>query len=286
MKKFIYTIILTVFFTVSAFAQLQLPQESNKAAVSQTVGDTIISITYFRPNVKGRKVWGDLVPFDKVWRSGANNATVFEISNDVTVNGQPLPKGKYSLHSIPTTNDVTLIFNKTWDQWGSFNYDEKQDQLRVKVKPQITTVPRETLMYEFEGVKDNSTDAVLSWEKWRIPFTVNVGDVYGRTLAQIRSAIQARKAEDVRPLNQGAGYVFASKKKENYEEALGWLDTSIKVKEGFGNLSAKARLLNEMGKKKEAIAAGEKAIQVGKAASPAANTADFEKTLAEWKSSK
>jgi tetratricopeptide (TPR) repeat protein len=286
MKKFIYTTILTAFFAVSAFAQLQLPQESNKATVSQVVGDTTISITYFRPNVKGRTVWGDLVPYDKVWRSGANNATVFEINNDVTINGQALPKGKYSLHSIPTATDVTLIFNKTWDQWGSFNYDEKQDQLRVKVKPQTTNVSRETLMYEFEGVKDNSTEAILSWEKWRIPFTVNVGDIYSRTLGQIRNAIQTRATDDVRPLNQGAGYVFASKKKENYDEALGWLDTSIKTKEGFGNLSAKARLLAEMGKKKEAIATGEKAIQVGKAASPAANTADFEKTLAGWKAGK
>lgn len=286
MKRFIYLTIFTIVFSVSAFAQLQLPQESNKAAVSQIVGDTTISITYFRPNVKGRKIWGDLVPYDKVWRSGANNATVFEVNNDVTINGQQLPKGKYSLHSIPTANDVTLIFNKTWDQWGSFNYDEKQDQLRVKVKPQMASAPRETLMYEFEAVKDNSTAAVLSWEKWRIPFNINVGDVYGRTLAQIRSAVQTRKADDVRPLNQGAGYILASKKKENYEEALGWLDTSIKTKEGFGNLSAKARLLNEMGKKKEAIEAGEKAVQVGKAATPAANTADFEKTLADWKAGK
>lgn len=286
MKKFIYTTILTAFFAVSAFAQLQLPQESNKATVSQVVGDTTISITYFRPNVKGRTVWGDLVPYDKVWRSGANNATVFEINNDVTINGQALPKGKYSLHSIPTTGEITLIFNKTWDQWGSFNYDEKQDQLRVKVMPEKTAAPRETLMYEFAGIKDSTTNVILSWEKWRIPFTVNVGDIYGRTLGQIRNAIQARATDDVRPLNQGAGYVFASKKKENYEEALGWLDTSIKTKEGFGNLSAKARLLNEMGKKKEAIAAGEKAVQVGKAASPAANTADFEKTLADWRASK
>lgn len=286
MKKLIYTAIFTIVFSISAFAQLQLPQESNKAMVSQIVGDTTVSITYFRPNVKGRKIWGDLVPYDKVWRSGANNATVFEINNDVTINGQPLPKGKYSLHSISTATDVTLIFNKTWDQWGSFTYDEKMDQLRVKVKPQQTTVPRETLMYEFEGVKDNSTEAVLSWGDRRIPFNVNVGDIYGRTLGQIRTAIQARKDDDVRPLNQGAGYVLSSKKKENYEEALGWLDTSIKTKEGFANLSAKARLLNEMGKKKEAIAAGEKAVAIGKAASPAANTADFEKTLADWKAGK
>lgn len=286
MKNVIYAALFTIVFSISAIAQLQLPQESNRAMVSQIVGDTTISITYFRPNVKGRKIWGDLVPYDKVWRSGANNATVFEVSNDVTINGQSLPKGKYSLHSIPTANDVTIIFNKTWDQWGSFNYDEKQDQLRVKVKPETSAMPRETLMYEFSGVKDNSTDAILSWENWRIPFTVNVGDIYGRTLTQIRDAVQNRKADDVRPLNQGAGYIFASKKKENYEEALGWLDTSIKTKETFGNLSAKARLLAEMGKTKEAVEAGEKAVQVGKAATPAANTSDFEKTLADWKSGK
>lgn len=282
MKKLIYTTLFTVIFAISAFAQLQLPQESNRAMVSQIVGDTTISIGYHRPNVKGRKIWGDLVPFDKVWRSGANNATVFEITNDVTINGQQLSKGKYSLYSIPTANDVTFIFNKTWDQWGTV-YDEKQDALRVKAKPQQVTTPRETLMYEFEVVKDNSTDAVLSWGDWKIPFTVNVGDVYGRTLAQIRNAIQTRKADDVRPLNQGANYIFASKKKENYEEALGWLDTSVKTKEGFGNLASRARLLAEMGKKKEAIETGEKAVQVGKAATPAANTADFEKTLAGWK---
>lgn len=285
MKNLIYIAIFTAIFSISAFAQLQLPQESNKAMVSQIVGDTMISINYHRPNVKGRKIWGDLVPYDKVWRSGANNATVFEVSNDVTINGQPLPKGKYSIYSIPTANDVTIIFNKTWEQWGTV-YDEKQDQLRVKVKPETSAMPRETLMYEFAGITDNSTNAILSWEKWRIPFTINVGDVYGRTLAQIRNAIQTRKADDVRPLNQGAGYVLNNKKKENYEEALGWLDTSIKSKETFGNLSAKARLLAEMGKKKEAIEAGEKAVQVGKAATPAANTGDFEKTLAGWKNGK
>lgn len=283
MKKILALTIFTLIFSISAFAQLQLPQESNRAAISQVVGDTTISISYHRPNVKGRKIWGDLVPFEKVWRSGANNATVFEVSNDVTINGQPLPKGKYSLHSIPTANDVTIIFNKTWDQWGSFDYKESEDALRIKVKPQTTTAPRETLMYEFESVKDNSADAVLSWSDWRIPFTVNVGDVYGRTLAMIRNAIQTRKPDDLAPLNQGAGYVYASKKKENYEEALGWLETSIKTKEGFNNLAAKARILAEMGKNKKAIAAGEKAVQVGKAATPAVNTANFEKTIAEWK---
>lgn len=286
MKKFFYLGVLLTAFCISAFAQVQLPQESNKAMVMQVVGDTTISITYFRPNVKGRKIWGDLVPFDKVWRSGANNATVFEVSNDVTIEGQPLPKGKYSLHSIPTANDVTIIFNKVWDQWGSFEYDAKQDQLRVKVKPQVAPISRETLMYEFEGIKNNEANAVLSWETWRIPFTINVGDINGRTLTQLKTAIQNRKPEDVRILNQGAGFVLASKMKDGYEEALKWIDTSISSKETYGNLSTKARLLYAMGKKSEAITAGEKAIQVAKASSPAPNTAEFEKTVNQWKSSK
>ena len=283
MKKLFFVTMFTFIFSIGAFAQLQLPQESNRAMTSQVVGDTTISISYHRPNVKGRKIWGELVPFNQVWRSGANNATVFEVSNDVTINGQTLPKGKYSLHSIPTANDVTIIFNKTWEQWGSFNYDEKQDALRVKVIPQKTPAMRETLMYEFDSVKDNSAVAVLSWADWRIPFTVNVGDFNARTVSQIKNAIQNRKPDDVRPLNQGAGFILNSKFKDNYEEALGWLNTSIQTKETFGNLSAKARLLAEMGRTKEAVETGEKAVQVGKAATPAVNTANFEKILAEWK---
>ena len=151
-KLFLLTILLCV-LSVGAFAQLNLPRESNRAAISQTIGDTVVSIVYHRPNVKARKVFGgELVPYGKVWRTGANEATTFEISNDVKINGQVLPKGKYSLHSIPTETEWTIIFNKTADQWGSFEYDAKQDVLRVPAKPQAAGF-HETMGLEFENIK-------------------------------------------------------------------------------------------------------------------------------------
>ncbi|MFN2391567.1 MAG: DUF2911 domain-containing protein [Pyrinomonadaceae bacterium] len=286
MKKTFYLVgILTLLFVSNAFGQLNLPRESQRAEVSQTVGDTRISLVYHRPNTKARKVWGELVPFGKVWRSGANEATVFEISRDVTVNGKPLPAGKYSLHTIPNKDEWTIIFNKTWNQWGSFNYDEKQDALRITVKPEKTDF-QETLSYNFENVTANAAQVAIVWEKVKVPFTVNVGDVSGRALTDIREAMKNLKADDFRTPSQAANWVLAMKMPAYYGEALGWIDTSIKIRENFGNLSTKARLLAESGRKQDAIAVAEKAIQIGKAATPPANTADLEKLLSEWKAGK
>ncbi|PYQ58291.1 MAG: hypothetical protein DMF58_15905, partial [Acidobacteria bacterium] len=107
--------------------QLRTPRASQKQVVTQTVGFTDITINYSRPGVKGRQIWGALVPYDKVWRTGANEATTITFSDDVTVNGQPLPKGTYSLHTIPSKDEWTIVFNTTANQWGSFNYDPAKD---------------------------------------------------------------------------------------------------------------------------------------------------------------
>lgn len=275
------------------FGQLTIPRESQRQEILQTVGDTKISIVYHRPNVKGRTIWGCqtndvipkggvtypcLVPTGQVWRTGANEATVFEISNDVTINGQKLPKGKYSLHTIPNGSEWTIIFNKTWNQWGSYSYDAKEDALRVTAKP-LESDFHETMSLEIENITGNSAQAFIRWEKIAVPFTIDIGDVSNRLLTDTRRRMVSEPV-------QMANYVLNQKMTANYEEALGWLDASIKTRETFGNLQTKARLLAEMGKTQEAIAAGEKAVQVGKAATPAANTADFEKTLAGWKAKK
>lgn len=300
MKKPLLILFFILSASLSVFAQLTLPRESQRQEIAQTVGDTKISIVYHRPNVKARKLWGCqaknvvpkanyeepcLVPYGQVWRTGANENTTFEVSRDVSIEGQPLPAGKYGLHTIPNRDEWIIIFSKANDQWGSFTYDETKDALRVRVKPQTDNF-QETMSLGFGDTTPNTAKIVLRWEKIAVPFTVNVGDVSGRTLTMIREAITNRKPDDVRPLNQGASYVLNSKLSRNYEEAVGWLDASIKARETFGNLSAKARLLAEMGKIKEAIEAGEKAVAVGKAATPPVNTADFEKTLAEWKTRK
>lgn len=286
MKKLFLLMILLGVSSAAAFAQLSLPRESNRSTIAQTVGDTTISVVYHRPNVKARKVFGgELVPYNKVWRTGANEATTFEINNDVKINGQLLPKGKYSLHSIPTENEWTIIFNKVADQWGSFQYDAKQDALRVTTKPQ-TAGFHETMALEFENIKNSTADLVIVWDKVKVPFTIDVGDYNARVLTELRRQMSNLKPDDFRTPVQAAGYVYSTKMTSSYPEAVQWLDKSIAVRETFGNLNSKARILADMGKMPEAIATAEKAVQVGRAATPAANTADLEKLLAEWKTKK
>ncbi len=269
----------------SIFAQLTLPRESQRQSVTQTIGDTTIAVVYHRPNVKNRKIWDGLETYGKVWRTGANEATIFEISNDVKINGQTLPKGKYSLHTIPNKDEWTIIFNKTAEQWGSFNYDQKQDALRVTVKP-LKMDLQETMSFDFENVKANTADVVIAWERVKVPFTIDVGDVTGRTLTNIRTHMASLKTDDFRTPAQAAGWVLNSKMSANYEEALKWVDASIKTRETVGNLYTKARLLAELNRKDEAIVTVEKAIAMGKAATPAIDTTDLEKKLNEWKTSK
>ena len=292
---------------LTALAQapaIRAPRPSQKASVMQTIGVTDVTITYSRPGVKGRKIWGDppaalaagtatlddqnkrpkdmvIVPYGHVWRTGANEATQFEVTDDVLINGQKLPAGSYSLHTIPGKDEWTIVFNGTANQWGSFNYDEKKDTLRVKAKPEWLTENQEWLMYSFDPVTDNSAQVNIRWEKVRVPFTVEVKDVKALTLAKMRAAVAAAKPDDWRTPLQAANYVFLNEDKMDPTEAIGWLEQSIKVKETFGNLYSKARLLAAQGKTQEAIATGEKALVLGKEAK--ANTADLEKRLGEWK---
>lgn len=304
MKRILVLVGLLMLISASnIFGQIPVIRESNRQEIMQVVGDAKISIVYHRPNVKGRvgKIFGCaaqseiqrgnntgpcLVPNGQVWRTGANDNTTIEFSTDVTINGSPLPAGKYAFFAIPQDNEWTLIFNKVANEWGAFTYKADQDALRVKAAPMKLANMRETMMFEFDSISANTTKVVLSWESLAVPFTVNVGDINARMIGIIRNEVKNRKADDVRPLNQGAGFVFSNKMKEHYEEALGWLDESIKVKETFANLNSKARLLAEMGKKADAIATAEKAIQIGKAATPAANTAGLEAEVKKWKESK
>ena len=146
---------------------------SPNARVNQTIGTTEVTITYGRPGVKGRDVFGGLEPYGQVWRAGANEATVFHATGDVTINGEPLPAGVYGFFAIPGEDEWTLIFNREAEQWGAFDYDEEQDALRVKVTPEEGP-HQEWLEYYFENLSDTSATAVLHWAETRVPFTVAV----------------------------------------------------------------------------------------------------------------
>lgn len=298
-------------FALSTFAQAQLrtPRPSQKASVMQTVGVTDVTITYSRPGVKGRTIWGDppaaaaagtatlddartrakdavIVPYGHVWRAGANEATQFAVTDDVFINGQPLKAGTYSLHAIPGKDVWTFIFNSDAGQWGSFTYDEKKDVLRVQVKAQTVADSQEWLLYTFDPVGETSAQINLRWERLRVPFTVEVKDVKALTVEKMRATVAAAKADDWRTPLQAANYVFTNNLTANMDEAMQWLDKSLKIKETFGNLYTKARVLATTGKAADAVATGEKALQLAKAPNSgvdAVTIADLEKRMTEWK---
>jgi hypothetical protein len=309
-RKFLFaTVAALLAFASVAQAQVRAPRPSQKASVMQTVGVTDVTITYSRPGVKGRTIWGDppagastsaatlddararaanavIVPYGHVWRAGANEATQFTVTDDVLINGQPLKAGTYSMHMIPGKDEWTVIFNSDAGQWGSFTYDEKKDVLRVKTKPQPAADTQEWLQYTFDPVTDTSAQVNLRWERLRVPFTVEVKDVKGLAVEKMRAAVAAAKPDDWRTPLQAANYVFTNNLTANNEEAMQWLDKSLKTKETFNNLYTKARVLGQMGKAAEAVATAQKALQLAKAPDSgidAGTIADLEKRMGEWK---
>ena len=313
LKRFynsLFVLLVIASAAVAVAAQVRTPRPSQKASVMQTIGVTDVTITYHRPGVKGRTIWGEptaeqkakvsgeatldnqnerpkdavIVPWGHMWRTGANEATMFEITDDVLINGQKLAAGNYSLHTIPRKDEWTIVFNGTSNQWGSFNYDPAKDTLRVKAKPVPVTENQEWLQFTIDPINDNSARVNIRWEKLTVPFTVEVSDVNAVTLAKARAAVSAAKPEDWRTPFQAANYALQNKVDADDQEAMAWLDQSIKVKETFQNLSVKARALYKMGKKEEAIALAEKAVQRGKMDKN--DTANFEKALADMKAGK
>ncbi|HEY6065979.1 MAG TPA: DUF2911 domain-containing protein [Thermoanaerobaculia bacterium] len=236
---------------------LDLPLASQRATVSQRLGLTTIEIDYHRPLTRGRKVWGELVPWGQVWRAGANENTVISFSDPVTVEGQPLAKGAYGLHMIPTESSWTVILSKNSTSWGSFTYDEKEDALRVTVKPAASEM-HEALTYDFDGLAPDSTVVTMRWEKVAVPFRVAV-DVPKTTMENLKLQLRGLQAYSWVGWNDAATYAIENK--TGYEDALKWADSSIQNEERFENLNTKSQLLRLTGKTAEADATMTKALE-------------------------
>ena len=159
--------LLFIVLLTATFVNAQNKPASPAASVTGKINGATITINYSSPSVKGRVIWGELVPFNKIWRAGANDATTFETDKDLTIEGSKLPAGKYSFFVIPNEKDCVIIFNKEAKQWGAYKYNEKEDQLRVTVKQKIADSSTESLVYTI-----NKNNIVLSWEKWNIPISV------------------------------------------------------------------------------------------------------------------
>jgi Protein of unknown function (DUF2911) len=262
-KQFaLYFAILAFAGTVCAQNDLNLPDVSQAAEVKQRIALTDITVNYHRPLVNGRKIWGGLVPYGKVWRAGANENTTIEFSDPVSVEGQPLPKGTYGLHMIPNPDSWTVIFSKTNTGWGSYSYDQKEDALRVTVKPRPLTEAKEALEFEFEDLKPDSTAVTLKWEKLGVPFTVSIKDAE-QTLQNIRAQLKGRGQFTWQALDEGAQFCLT--RKINLDEALRWADASIQNEERFDNLSTKADILKALNRPDEAKTVWNHALEIAKA---------------------
>jgi Protein of unknown function (DUF2911) len=237
---------------------LNLPDVSQAAEVKQRIALTDIAIKYHRPLMNGRKIWGGLVPYGKVWRAGANENTTIEFSDPVSVEGKPLDKGTYGLHMIPNPDSCTVIFSKTNTGWGSYSYEQKDDALRVEVKPRPLAETKEALEFEFEDLKPDSTAVTLKWEKLGVPFTVSVNDA-DQTLQNIRAQLKGRGQFTWQALDEAAQFCLT--RKINLDEALRWADASIQNEERFDNLSTKADILKALNRSDEAKTTWNKALE-------------------------
>lgn len=243
------------------------------ASVTQTVGVTEITITYHRPGVKGREIWGKLVPYNTVWRSGANNATVFSFSDDVQINGTTLKAGKYSFFTIPGENEWKVIFNSNADQWGAYSYDSTKNVLVFSVKPEQAP-HEEWLSYSFSDLTMNSAKVTLRWEKLAIPFTISTN-----TEANIKNYETTYKNNAAQQAAIYARYTLDTK--TDVDRGLEAIDRALALNPSYGNYSTKAQLLAQKERWVEAVTIGEQAIDIGKKAN--ANTESLEKILNEWK---
>ncbi len=262
MKTGIFTLRLSLLFacclTALAQTELNLPESSQKAVVKQRLGITDITVKYHRPLVNGRKIWGGVVPLGQVWRAGANENTTIEVTTPVSVEGKPLAAGTYGLHMIPNTDQWTVIFSKMAVAWGSYTYDEKEDALRVAVKPRENEL-EEALEFEFENLKPDSVDVTLKWEKTAVPIRISVSEAE-TVLASIRNELRGHAQYSWNPLNEAAQYCLT--KKIALEDGLKWADASIQNEERFENLGTKADLLKAMNKAEEGKKIWDHALEI------------------------
>ncbi len=253
-------VVIALSFAVSSShaqsALLDIPRQSQPAVVTQRVGITDITISYHRPLVNKREIWGKLVPYGEVWRAGANENTTIRFTDNVTIDGKALAKGVYGLHMIPGENEWTVVFSNIHTAWGSFTYKEADDALRITVKPQPADF-HEALTYDFDDLKADATVATLRWEKLAVPFTVAV-DVHETVKASLHNQLQGLAQYTWEGWDDAATYLLGEK--YDLDEALKYEETSIGTEPRFDNFLTKSQILEAMGRKDAAEAATKEAL--------------------------
>lgn len=252
--------------TISTFAvgqQIQMPQASPTATISQKIGLTDVSIEYSRPSTKGRKIFGELVPFGEVWRTGANAATILNFKNEAKVEGNIVPAGSYALYSIPGKTEWTIILSKNTKLWGAVGYDAADDLVRFKVKPGKTDQKYETMEINFVDMTYTGATIAIKWENTRVKFRIET-EVDSIVMAEIKALVIDKEAENPGLLYQSANYYYINNKDMN--QAYEWITKSVSEDPKYWTMHLKAKIELALGKKKEAIDSATKSMEMAKEA--------------------
>ena len=257
MKSITICFIVLFGFCLQTRAQdLKIPDASSSARIEQDFGLGHITINYSRPNVKARKIFGVVEPYGLVWRTGANAATKIKLTDTLMIEGHQLAPGEYSLFTIPSTNEWTIIFNKTADQWGAYSYDSSKDLLRFKIKPGILDKTLETFTIQFANVFIEHCELQLLWENTALVLHLQT-DVDSRVMANIDQAMKGEK----KPYYRAAIYYYNHQKDMN--KALGWINEAEKVQPQAYNVKYwKARIELKLGDKKAAITTANEGLKL------------------------
>lgn len=244
--------------------EVQFPDASQHATITQRIGLTDVSVDYSRPNVRGREIFGGLVPYDTVWRTGANAATRIKFSDAVKVGGKDLAAGEYAFFTIPGKEKWTVIFSKNVKTWGAYDYKQDTDALRVEVQPTTLANPVESFTIGFDDLKDNGATIALEWDKTRVPVELTTNTME-KVEQEIATALKSPGSLEPMFYYQAASFYYDHDK--DLEKAAKWVDQAIEKQkpERYFVYYKKAQIEAKLGHKDAAKAAAEKSIELLKA---------------------
>lgn len=272
---------LALLFSQQVMAQLVIPAASPQATLTQRVGLTDISVNYSRPSLKGRKMFGETIPYGKPWRAGANNSTIIEFKDAVTLQGTKVPAGSYAIYTIPAENEWTVIFNKNTKLGGNTkDYKNEDDVARFKVKPLTTPTKTETFTINFTDLTPATANLELLWENTSVKVKITT-EVDSKVMAQIQQEVINGK--EVKPDLYAAAAVYYLDSNKDPKIALTWIKKANEKDPKFWNMHTQAKIQAKNKDYKGAIATAEKSIALAKEAKNDDYVRLNEKAIAEWK---
>ncbi len=262
MKSRLTVLFMLLFTAVMSYAQVKTPAASPTGSSSQDVGLMTINIEYSRPSMKGRDIFGDLVPYDKIWRTGANASTKVEFTGDVMIGDQKLPAGKYALYTIPGLKEWTIIFHKNLEHWGTGDYDESEDALRYSTPALVSDVPIETFTIGVMNITKNGAHIELAWDDTRVLVPVTTD-----TDAAVFASIDETMAGTPTAGDYVSAATYYMEAGKDLDKALDWFNKGIAMDgEKFWILRRKSLLQAKMGDKTGAITTAKRSLELAKEA--------------------